>query len=80
MARFICDTDFPDIVAQVFQGDSFAAYMLRICQDYVLRQSVDLIKENGLKQREERSRRYTAETMTQPDYTVNLVFHANTLV
>ena len=40
------DTDFFDIVAGVLQGDILALYMSVICLDYVLRMSVDLIKEN----------------------------------
>ena len=30
------DTDFFDIVVEVFQGDTLASYMFRICLDYVL--------------------------------------------
>ena len=41
------DTDYFDIVAGVLQGDTLARYFLIICLDYVLRTSVDKIKENG---------------------------------
>ena len=41
------DTDFFDIVTSVLQGDALAPYLFIICQDYVLRMSVDLMKENG---------------------------------
>ena len=41
------DTDFFDIVACVQQGDTLALYLLIICQDYVLRTNIDLMKENG---------------------------------
>ena len=41
------DTDFVDIVAGVLQRDSSAIYLCIICLDYVLRASIDLMKENG---------------------------------
>ena len=40
-------TDFFDIVAGVFQRDTFAAYMFIISLDYVLRMSIDSIKETS---------------------------------
>ena len=43
------DTDYFDIVAGVWQGDTLALYLFIICLDYVLRTSVDKIKENGFK-------------------------------
>ena len=44
------DTDYFDIVAGVLQGDTLAPYTLIIRLDYVLRMSIDLMKENGFKQ------------------------------
>ena len=41
------DTDFFDIVAWIFQAVTLAPYLLIICLDYILRMSVDLMKENG---------------------------------
>ena len=41
------DTDYFDIVARVLQGDTLAPYLFIICLDYVLRSSIDKIKENG---------------------------------
>ena len=52
------DTDYFDIVAGVLQGDILAPYLFIICLDYVLRTSIDKIKENGFKLTKERSRRY----------------------
>ena len=49
------DTDYFDIVAGVLQGDTLAPYLFIICVDYVLRRSIDKIKENGFKQTKERS-------------------------
>ena len=44
------DTDYFEIVAGVVQGDTLTPYLFIICLDYVLRMSIDLIKENGFKQ------------------------------
>ena len=41
------DADYIDIVAGVLQGDTLAPYLLIIGLDYVLRTSIDLMKENG---------------------------------
>ena len=45
------DTDFFDVISGVLQGDTFAYYkeihLFIICLDYVLRMSLNLIKENG---------------------------------
>ena len=52
-----------------------------ICLDYVLRKSIDLIKENGFtlkKKKKARSRRYPAETITNADYADAMAFLANT--
>ena len=43
------DTDFFNIVANVQQGDTLAPYLFIIYLDYVLRVSIDLLKENGFK-------------------------------
>ena len=40
------DTDYFDIVAGVLPGDTLAPYLFIICLDYVLRTSIDIIKEN----------------------------------
>ena len=52
------DTDYFDIVAGVLQGDTLAPYHFIICLDYVLRTSINKIKENGFNLTKERSRRY----------------------
>ena len=43
------DTHYFDIVAGVLQGDILASYLFIICLDYVLRTSIDKMKENGFK-------------------------------
>ena len=42
------DTEYFDIVAGVLQGDTLAPFLFIICLDYVLRTSIDKIKENGI--------------------------------
>ena len=68
------DTDNFDSVQQ---GDTLAPYLFIICLDYVLRTSIDKIKEIGFKQTKERSRRYPAETITDADYADDIAFLAN---
>ena len=41
------DTDYFDIVAGVLQGDTLAPYLCSL--DYMLRTSIDKMKENGFK-------------------------------
>ena len=43
------DTEYFDIVEEVLQGDTLAPYLFIICLDYVLRTSIDKIKENVFK-------------------------------
>ncbi len=52
------DTEYFDIVAGVLQGDRLAPYPFIICLDYVLRTSIDKIRENGFELTKKRSRRY----------------------
>ena len=42
-------TDYFGIVAGVLQGDTLAPYLFIFCLDYVLRTSIDRIKENVFK-------------------------------
>ena len=71
------DTDYFDFVAGVLQGDTLALYLFIICIDYVLRTSIDKIKENGFKLTKERSRRYPAKTITDADYADDITLLAN---
>ena len=52
------DTNYFVIAADMLQGDTFAPYLFIICLDYMLRTSVDRMKDNGFKLTKERSRRY----------------------
>ena len=67
------DTDYFDIVA----GDTLAPYLFIICLDYVLKTSVDLIKENGFKLAKERNRRYPTQTIRDADYADDIALLAN---
>ena len=70
------DTDYFDIVAGVLQGDT-SPYLLIICLDYMLRTSIDKIKENGFELTKKRSRRYPAKTITDADYADDIAILAN---
>ena len=67
-----------DIVAGVLQGDTLAPYLFIICLDYVLRTSIDKIRENGFELTKRRSKRYPAKTITDADYADDLALLANT--
>ena len=67
------DTDYFDIVA-----GELAPYLFIICLDYVLRTSIDKIKENGFELTKKRSRRYPAKTITDADYADDIAILANT--
>ncbi len=49
-----------------------------ICLDYVLRTSIDKIRENGFEVTKKRSRRYPAKTITDADYADDIAILANT--
>ena len=72
------DTEYFDIVAGVLQGDTLAPYLFIICLDYVLRTSIDKIRENGFELTKKRSRRYPATTITDADYADDITILANT--
>ena len=62
------DTEYFDIVAGVQQGDTLTPCLFIICLDYVLRTSIDKIRENGFELTKKRSRRYPAKTITDAEY------------
>ena len=72
------DTEYFDIVAGVLQGDTLAPYLIITCLDYVLRTSIDNIRENGFVLTKRRSRRYPAKTITDADYADDIELLANT--
>ena len=66
-------TDYFDIVEGVLQGDTLAPYLFIICLDYVLRTSIDLMKENSFKLAKER--RCPAKTIAGADYADDIGGH-----
>ena len=52
------------------------SYLFIICLDYVLRTSIDKIRENGFGLKKKRSRRYPAKTIA--DYANDIAILANT--
>ena len=72
------DTEYFDIVAGVLPGDTLAPYLFIICLDYVLRTSIDKIRENGFQLTKKRSRRYPTKTITNADYADDIAILANT--
>ena len=72
------DTEYFDIVAGVLQGDTLAPYLFINCLDYVLRTSIDKIRENSFELTKKRGRRYPAKTITDADYVDDIALQANT--
>ena len=70
------DTEYLDIVAGVLQGDTLAPYLFIICLDYVLRTSIDKIRENNFELT--KKRRYPSKTITDSDYADDITILANT--
>ena len=77
------DTDFFDV--GILQGGTLAPYLFIICLDYVLRTSIDLIKENGFTLKKKKKgkeqtisrtnyygrRLYLAQTIMDADYSAS---------
>ena len=57
------DTEYFVIVAGVLQGVTLAPYIFIICLEYVLRTSIDKIRENSFELTKKRSTRYPAKTI-----------------
>ena len=72
------DTEYFDIVAGVLQEDTLAPYLYIIYLDYVLRTSIDKIRENGFELTKKRNRRYPAKPITDADYADDIAILANT--
>ena len=72
------DTEYFYIIAGVLRGDTLAPYFFIICLDYVLRTSIDKIRENGFELTQKRSRRYPAKTITDADSAGDIALLANT--
>ena len=73
---FVSDSDFFIIVYGLLQGDKLTSYISINFLHYAFRTSVD-IKENGFLLKKARSRQYSAEVLTDADYTDDLEHLAN---
>ena len=69
-------TDYFDIIAGVLQGDTLAPYLFIICLDYLLRTSIDLMKENGFKL--VKMKRYPVQTIMDVNYADDIALLAKT--
>jgi len=58
------DTDFSKVLAGVLQGDTVAPYLFIICLDYVLRTSIDALRDQSFTLKERRNGRYPASYIT----------------
>ena len=72
------DTDDFDMVEGMLQEDTLVPYLFIICLDYVLRTSIDKMKDNVFKLTNERRRRYPTHTITDADYTDDIELLTNT--
>ena len=72
------ETEYFNIVARVLQEDMLAPCVFIICLDYVLRTSIDKIRENGFELTKKRSRRYPTKTITDANYADDIAILANT--
>ena len=72
------DTDFFDSVTGVLQRDTLVPYLFIICLDYILRTSIDLMKENGSTLAKAKSRWYSAQMIMDVDYVDDIALLANT--
>ena len=77
--QFILDSNMGNhITVKTNEGDMPAPYLFIICLDYVLRTSIDKIRENSFELTKKRSRRYPAKTITDADYANDIAILANT--
>ena len=58
--------------------ETLAPYLFIICLDYVLRTSIDKIRENGFELTKKSSRKYPATAITDADYADDIAILANT--
>ena len=70
--------DFAFFALRNTKGDTLAPYRFIICLDYVLRTSIDKIRENGFELTKKRNRTYPAKTITDADYAEDKGILANT--
>ena len=72
------DTDYFDIEAGELQGETSSPYLFIISIAYVLRTSINLMKENSFSLAKKRGRIYIAPTIMYTDYADDIALLANT--
>ena len=72
------DTEYFNIVSGVLQGDTLVPYLFIICLDYVLRTSIDKIRENGFELQRKEAEGTHAQTITDADYADDIAILVNT--
>ena len=70
-------TDYFDIVAGFLQGDTLSQFLFIICLNYILRTSIDKMKDNGFKLTKGRGRWSPSQTIMDADYTDDIELLAN---
>ena len=73
------ETEHFDILAGILQGDTLAPFLFIIVIDYIMRMSVDKIKENGLLYQPRKSSRYPALHITDADFADDIALLADNL-
>ena len=68
-----------DICAGILQGDTLAPFLFIIVLDYVLRMSVDKMKDSGLEIHPRRSTRYPAQYLTDTDFADDIALISGSL-
>ena len=71
------DTHYFDIVADLQQENTSALYLFIINLDYMLRTSIDKMKDIGFQRTKKRSRRDSTHTITDTDYTDDIALQGN---
>ena len=73
------ETEHFDILAGILQGDTLAPFLFITVIDYVMRVSVDTMKENGLLYQPRKSSRYPALHITDADFADDIALLADNL-
>ena len=74
------ETESFSIKAGILQGDTLAPFLFIIVVDYVLRMSVDTIKNKGFEIKPRKSSRYPAEYLTDTDFADDIALISESLV
>lgn len=73
------ETDLFSIKAGILQGDTLAPFLFIVVVDYVLRNSLDLIKSKGFQLHPRKSTRHPAVYLTDTDFADDIALTSNSL-